>query len=113
MNYFGTDLNSAGHYFWELEKNSIFKSRLRYEDIPFNPEGLPIVNNEKGHVEFHNVFGYSILAIAGSCSDNRWATKSIFWVKEIISYDDMKKRILDIPIAKQILNKMPFEIKWL
>jgi len=113
MNYFGTDLNSAGHYFWELEGETFIKKDYNFKIVPFNPENLPMINNKKGHVEFHNAFGYSILAIAGSCADSRWATESIFWVKETISYSEMKEKILSIPIAKQILDKMPFEIKWL
>lgn len=116
LNYFGTNLTEAGHYFWTLDEDILSRSRLSFSDLPFNPENLPIsikgIRNEKGKIDFHNVFGYSIIAIEGSCSDDRWGSHSIFWVAETITYEEMKKQLLNIPIFKKIIEQMSFEIKW-
>lgn len=116
MHYFGTDLEDAGHYFWVLEENNLTeKGRIGFGDIPFNPENLPLCqdqDNSNGTVEFHNAFGYSIIAIKGSCNDTRPGTKSIFWIKEKLSYEDMRDILLTIEIAKKIFEQMPFEVKF-
>ena len=116
MHYFGTDLVDKGHYFWVLSGNSFLnKGRVGFGDIPFNPENLPLCqddDNSNGTVEFYNAFGYSIIAIQGSCRDSRPGSKSIFWIKERFRYEDMKDRLLAIPIAKKIFEQMPFEVNF-
>lgn len=115
MNYFGTELNESGHFFKRLSGNQLVRSLLRFQDLPFNPESLPVSKNknrEKGDVEFYNAFGYSILAIEGSCSDQRGATKSIFWLEKIITYEMMMEKLWSIPVFKEIIDKMPFDVKW-
>src|SRR5258708_35808522 len=118
MRYFGTSLNSAGHYFWELDGDWMGSSSLDFKSVPFNPEEMPRKEKDQkyyyplGHVAFYNENGYSIIAIEGSCSDKRRASKSEFFVKEDLTQDEMKEKILSIPIAKKIIDKMPFEVKW-
>lgn len=116
LNYFGTSLREAGHYFWNLDEDILSRSRLSFSDLPFNPENLPIeikgVRNKKGKVDFYNAFGYSIIAIEGSCSDSRWGSHSIFWVAETITYEEMKIQLLNKTIVKKIIEQMPFDIKW-
>lgn len=114
MHYFGTTLNSSGHFFFELEGNSIHRAKRQYNlsDLPFNPEGLPYPAKRNGYMQFHQYCGFTILAITGSCHDTRSGSKSVFFVEEIISQDEMKARILSIPIAKQIIEKMPFKVEW-
>lgn len=111
MYYFGTSLNEHGHYLWDLKEKIMIKCGLSFKHLPFNPEEL--TNNFlKGEVMFYQCTGYTVIGIAGSCKDERGGTKSIFWVTEVISFDEMKKRILNNPVAKKIIDKIPFDILW-
>jgi hypothetical protein len=116
MNYYGTDLNTAGHYFWELGGNDIRRSRANYQDFPFNPEGLPYIKIghlvENGIAKFYQFAGFSIYAIEGSCADKRAGSKSIFFVEQGLDKEQMKALILATPIASRIIEKMPFEVQW-
>jgi len=116
LNYFGTTLDSAGHYFFELEGSSIYRSRISFNECPFNPESLPYKKKgevfKKGASRFCQFAGFSIYAIEGSCADTRGATKSIFFIEDEVSKDDLKSLILSTPIAKKIIDKMPFEVEW-
>lgn len=88
--YFGTDLGSTGHYFWELT-NDGFESYSLYFPAdngsnkislsehklwPFDPECL-IKNKflQRGQVEYfrikNNKSDYCVVHIEGSCCDNR------------------------------------------
>lgn len=122
MNYFGTSLNEAGHYFFELKGESLLDRDLsfpkgegmpitKYLEWPFNPETLP-KSRINGGAEFHSINGYSIYAICGSCKDKRPGCKSVFFTTETLSKDELKDKILSIPIAKKIIEQMPFEVKW-
>lgn len=112
MEYFGTSLTEHGHYRWNLDKNQmIFSGGLLFNDLPFHPENL--TNNlQKGEVVFYQGGGYTVLGIAGSCKDTRGGTKSIFWVKEVISKPEMIEKIKNNPLAMKLIDAMPFEIKW-
>jgi len=116
MEYFGTNLTEAGHYFWILDRETLRSSKTWFKDIPFNPEELTGKymgqNLPFGDIVFGYFGEFTVLAISGSCKDTRQGTKSVFWIKEIIPIEEMKQRILDIPIAKKIIDTMPFEIKW-
>jgi len=112
LDYFGTDLRSAGHYFWQLKGDSFNRSGIWFKDIPFNPEELLPSNTQKGTVKYFREGDYAICAIAGSCIDNRWGTKSVFWTREPVKLGDLKAIILFIPIAKKIIEQMPFEVGW-
>lgn len=111
MEYFGTDLQVAGHYRVNIDNGFSYHTSIRFNDLPFNPEeltnGLP-----RGEVIFYQGGGYTVIGIAGSCTDQRGGTKSIFWVKEIIDKPEMIKRIMANETAVKIIAKMPFEIKW-
>jgi len=114
--YYGTSLENAGHYLWEIEGDGIYNSRVKCGDLPFNPEGLPYrkrrENFSNGHVQVHKFCGFTICAIEGSCRDTRPASKSIFFIEGDLSDSEMKDKILSIPMAKKIIEKMPFEVKW-
>lgn len=112
LDYFGTNLNSAGHFFWQLKDESFIRTKTWFNDIPFNPEELLPSSTEKGTVKYFREGDYAICAIAGSCIDKRWGTKSVFWTKEPVKLGDMKAIILSIPIAKKIVDQMPFEVRW-
>lgn len=111
MNYFGTSLTSAGHYFWTLDGEYMESSKIYFKDIPFNPEEMPTART-KGSVEYYHIEGYTICAIAGSCKDTRWGTRSVFWINEDIEFGELLERIKSIPIAQKILAQMPFEINF-
>ena len=123
INYFGTDLKVPGHYFWELEGNNMYRSRIRFNDIPFNPENLPHIpsflkgetkKRIKGMWHFYDAFHFKILAIEGSCADKRPGSNSIFWVESRFGYDSTSliKTVLDVPIAKKIIDSMPFAVNF-
>lgn len=111
MNYFGTYLHSAGHYFWDLIGEGMGKSKLYFKDIPFDPyDGQRPI--QKGTASFKNIDGFSVYIIIGSCTDDRNGCVSTFFVKEELTASQLKERILSIPIAKKIIEQMPFEVKW-
>jgi len=112
MNYFGTDLDHAGHYFFETDDDILRSSKISFKDIPFNPECLTEHVKWIGDVRWHQIEDYTICAIEGSCKDHRPGSHSVFWVKEKISFDELKQLILSTPICAKIINQMPFEVKW-
>lgn len=91
------------------------KSDCWFTKIPFNPEELPKKRDhcmDKGFAEFYHIGGYSIFAIEGSCKDTRGGTRSVFFVKEELTQEEMKARILSFPIAVKMIEQMPFSVKW-
>jgi len=119
MNYFGTDLIQAGHYMWDLSEDGTYLkdgTTKNLKTIPFDPEEMPRRINgngfPRGTVKFYNESGYSICAIEGSCSDTRGGCKSVFWIKESLTDEQLKELILSIPVFNKIIDQMPFEIKW-
>jgi hypothetical protein len=121
MYYFGTDLKNYGHYFWILEPDYMYKGWIALDSLPFNPEDMPYRKRgerfpagiiSKGDAAYYQEGGCSIFAIEGSCKDKRPGSKSVFFMKELISREELKERILSIPIAKRIIEQMPFEVNW-
>lgn len=119
--YFGTSPDNAGHYLWELAGEGYYKAhRLRMEDLPFNPEGLPHTTDNtyrNGRTEFYDFAGFLICAIEGSCYDKRRGSKSIFFVRAPnyrFTHSDLKHFILSVPIARRIIEQMEysFKIEW-
>lgn len=111
MNYFGTDLSSAGHFFFKLNGDRLDRGEFNFKDLPFDPYVGQKLKN--GEVCFMNVGNYfTALVIGGSCTDSRGGCVSTFFVKEKITYSEMKERILSFPIAKKIIEKMPFVVEW-
>lgn len=112
MNYFGTNLTSHGHFLYDLSQGT-FRSipGLLPKNVPFHVEemvnGLP-----KGEVAFYQGGGFTLIAIAGSCVDKRPGTKSVFWVQEIITREQMKSRILENAAAQSIIKQFPFKVNW-
>jgi hypothetical protein len=111
MEYFGTNLTEYGHYRWSLENDRMTNLGISFRDLPFHPEDL--TNNlPKGEVIFYQGGGYTVVGISGSCKDGRPGTKSIFWIKEIISKSEMVQKIMQNPSSLKIINAIPFEILW-
>lgn len=109
IRYFGTDLSSAGHYFWQMGTESLYG--LNFKDFPFNPERMP-TSQRNGDVEFYHIDGWSIMAICGSCKDKRPGSKSVFFIKQEMPDNELLNLIRSIPIANKIINAMPFDINW-
>lgn len=106
MEYFGTNLTEYGHYTWDLTGDRMIKIGLLPKHTPFNPEEL--TNNlPKGEVIFYQSSEFTVLGISGSCKDERNGTKSIFWVKEILSKQEMFERINENKLSKAIIDAMP------
>ncbi len=112
LDYFGTDITSAGHYFWKLSGDRLTSSKIWFRDLPFSPEDIVAPYTGKGLITYVEIEGYYICAISGSCRDNRSGTKSVFWTKEKIDFKDFKNIILSIPVGKRIIEQMPFEFHW-
>ena len=109
MEYFGTNLTEAGHYRWDISSDRMMRINYRFEELPFHPENL--TNNlPKGDVIFYQGGEFTVIGIAGSPKDTRPGTKSIFWVKENLSRQEMFGKIQMNPIAMKIINAMPFEV---
>lgn len=114
LQYFGTNLDSAGHYLWEIQGDTMYPSRTQFNDLPFNPEALPYKGKGKpyqnGLIEFYNFCGFSICAIEGSCRDTRPGSKSIFFVKENLTKEQIIEIINATPVARKMIDKMPFHV---
>jgi len=109
MEYFGTNLDEHGHYSWDLNGDRMVKIGLLPKHTPFNPEGLTI-NLPKGEVIYYQSSKFTVLGISGSCKDERNGTKSVFWVNELLSKQEMFERINENKLAKAIINAMPFGV---
>lgn len=112
LDYFGTNLDCAGHFFWQLKGNSISRSGVSFDKLPFNPENLLPKGIPKGTVKYFRIEKYAIVAIEGSCGDKRPGTTSVFWTDQEVKLGQMKSIILSIPIAKRIIDSLPFEVAW-
>ncbi len=111
MEYFGTTCTSAGHYRWEITAG-LSGGGLNTSDLPFNPEGVTGNHQRNGSVNFFQGGGYTAIAIVGSPVDKRAGSKSVFWVKEIISKEEMIQRVKQNAVAAKIVAAMPFEVNW-
>ncbi len=109
MEYFGTDLDNHGHFRWMLTETGMQKNWLKFDDLTFHPEHL---TNQlpKGQCAFYQGGVFTVIAISGSAKDERPGTKSVFWVKETLSYEQMKDRILQNEVAATIIKRMPFAV---
>lgn len=127
MYYFGTRLDSAGHFFYKLDDHFMGSGSLsfpksdgttitRWSEFPFDPESMPRrkpgESMEKGEVRFYRENGYTICAIEGSCKDKRSGSKSIFFTEENLLFWQLAIKILAIPIARKMIKQMPFEVRW-
>jgi hypothetical protein len=111
MEYFGTNLTEHGHYTWDLKGTKMVKIGLLPKHTPFNPEELTR-HLPKGHCVFYEGGDYTVFAISGSPLDTRPGTKSVFWVRENLSREQMIDRIKENKTAMSIINAMNFDVKW-
>ena len=87
------------------------KNYKEFRDLPFHPEYLTS-ELPKGEVIFYQGGGFTVLGIAGSCKDERPGTKSVFWVKKIITKEEIVKVIMQNIPAMKIINALPFKVRW-
>ena len=111
MQYFGTNLTEYGHFTWDLTGDYMKLKGLISVATPFHPEELTR-NLQKGQTAYYQGGGYTALAIAGSCTDDRPGTKSVFWVKENVSKARMMELISQNKHAAAIVAAMKFKIDW-
>ncbi len=115
IEYYGTNLDQAGHGFYTLN-NGFNNNRTRFEDLPFNPEGLPFAGRKfsykDGTVRFYNAFGFTICAIAGSPYDKRPGSKSVFFVEQDLTREVFESQLKANPSVQKIVKQMPFEVLW-
>lgn len=110
--YFGTSLNEAGHYFWEVCGNTLrYMSLNLFKVLPFNPEEMPKNCKFLAEHEYYQIGEYSILAYLGSPKDRRGGCKSVFFVKELISEEELTERIMENTIAVKIVTEINNRIK--
>lgn len=109
MKYFGTNLTEHGHYTWDLFGEQMLKIGLLPRNTPFNPEELT-KNLPKGENAFYQSSKFTVLAISGSCKDDRPGTKSIFWIEDCLSKNDIIAKIKNNKLAMSIINAMPFNV---
>jgi len=111
MHYFGTNIIESGHYRWNVTNEGLRNRSLKFDDLPFHPEYLTS-KLAKGKVIYYQGGGFTVIGISGSCKDERPGTKTIFWIQEKLSKEQMIKKITDNIFTKEILDAMPFEIQW-
>lgn len=114
--YYGTNLSQAGHYYWELEKDNLKYLGLRMEKPKFfSPYDYPEYEHgekmRKGKSQFLHLNGHSILAIEGSCSDNRFGTRSVFFIEGIMEKDKFIELLKSHKIFNEMVDQMNFEIE--
>lgn len=113
MKYFGTNLTEHGHYIWNVGSEYLLNPSIDFKPLSFDPEDMP-KSKVKGDVEFYHIGGYTILAICGSCIDNKPGTRSVFWVAGDLTKENMIVLIKLFPVLVRILNAMElkFKINW-
>lgn len=117
MNYFGTSLTEKGHYWWKLDRDNMQKCFDNLKALPFDPYTIvqPATGREdlnKGDVFNTRANGCTICVIYGSCKDDRHGTCSMFWIKGNFGYEELREKILAIPIARKMIEQMPFTVNW-
>lgn len=104
--YFGTALNVAGHYFWDIERG-FRRAQIAFIDIPFNPYFAQAI--KPGEHLFTVINQINVLCIGGSCYDTRGGTVTTFFSQEDLTQDEMIERIRNNQWAMSIINQMPFD----
>lgn len=112
MEYFGTTLDQHGHCRFILGDVGMVRVRCDSEKLPFHPECITQGYLKNGDVVFYQGGGLTVIGICGSCKDSRSGSKSIFWVNELITREEMIQKIKKQPMAMKIISAMPFEVKW-
>jgi hypothetical protein len=86
--YFGTNMIEKGHYLWKVTPDGLRERSIDFSALPFNPEQYPrqpkSESLNKGTIIYYFEHGFTILAIEGSCIDQRPGSKTVFFIKGLI-----------------------------
>jgi hypothetical protein len=104
VKYFGTNMDSAGHFFWNVGKEYLTSSDLWFNKLPFDPEQMPDAPRQKGEQKFYNIEDYSILYTCGSAIDKRHGCKSVFFIKQLLSEEQLMEILLSLKPYNQIIQ---------
>lgn len=111
VEYFGTTLTEKGHFLQDLLSIGLdYNRNLNINKFPFDIQSLT-KNKPKGFVLKTNIENYIIIAIEGSCCDQRGGTCSVFVTTEDISLGYFESYLLNHPFFKEMVRLMPFEVK--
>lgn len=100
--YFGTNLENAGHFCWELTE-SFVKSEMPKGFI-FDPY---IYKNERvGYVRVTGSSDFAIISITGSPYDKRGGTVSVFFARTDIN--TLFRMVNSNKLAVEILKRIPY-----
>jgi hypothetical protein len=110
--YYGTELDCAGHYRMEVQGDQLGWKHLNQRELPFNPDLLPENPKYYGSCGYYQIGGYSIIAIAGSCYDRRPGCCSVFYIKADMTAKQLYDLIMTTEITKKIISQMPFNVIW-
>jgi hypothetical protein len=108
--YFGTGLDSAGHYFWIARDDTLWRAELSLKDIPFDPESFTGEymkwNLPNGHAIYKRIDEWTVFAISGSPHDRRQGCKSVFFIQEELTYSEMVDRVISSQICREIMDRI-------
>ena len=107
MFYYGTELDSYGHYLWELN-GRFTRTGLPHSTLGFDPEKHRM--QPRGHVKFEHEGGWTILYIGGSPKDTRLGTSSVFFLRGDFSRQDFVNLMRSNSVAMSIVERIPYDI---
>lgn len=112
VKYFGTTLTDKGHFIQDLLSIGLdYKRSLDVNQFPFDIQSLT-KGKPKGFVLKQIIGKYKIIAIEGSCCDQRGGTSSVFVTTENVSLEQFEHYLLLHPWVNKMIDLMPFEVKF-
>lgn len=110
VKYFGTTLTEKGHFLQDLLSIGLdYNKSLNVNQFPFDIQSLT-KGKPKGYVLKTVVDKYKIIAIEGSCCDQRFGTSSVFVTTENVTLDQFELYLLLHPWVNKMIDLMPFEV---
>lgn len=110
VKYFGTSLTEKGHYLKDLLPLGLdYSYTLSTSHYPFDIYSFT-KGNPKGFVAKYEVDNYKVIAIEGSCIDQRWGTVSVFITEENVTLRQFKDYLSNHPWVIKMLEQMPFKV---
>lgn len=110
VKYFGTQLNEKGHFLQDLLTIGIDYNRsINVGQFPFDIQSLT-KNKPKGFVLKTIIENYKIIAIEGSCADQRGGTCSVFVTTENVNLEQFESYLIVHPFVIKMIELMPFKV---
>lgn len=104
ITYFGTTLDCAGHYFFDISNGKFEGIPLYFKDIDFNPEEYPLKGMRKGDGTIFQTGSLTVMYMAGSPFDKRNGCKSVFWVNGLVPAEILLDILYENSIFRSIYN---------